>query len=529
VDATRLRTRLKEYYHSEGAADPIVIEVPKGSYTPAFRTAPEKTSQSPAVADAPPAGEASEPAATHPSIAVLPFSNLSPEPGDYFSDGLTEEIIHALSSSREMRVVARTSSFALKHRNADVREVGRALSVAFVLEGSVRKSGNHLRITAQLVSTSDGYQLWSARYDRRIEDVFAVQDEIAGEIVKMLHSGHIREPRSSARNNAVEFEAYAWYLRGRYHLNRQTRESLHRAIECFEHALARSERFSSAISAAGTAWLYLALFSMECPLDVMSKARDAAERAIAIDPENAEAWSVGACARVILHWDWTGAEAMFRRAVQLQPGSELAKHLYVLYLHLPMARIQDSLAMIDEAARIDPLSLLVSATRGAVFLMFRRNSEAEAEYRRALELDPDFWRALVGLGRCYEAQERYQDAIACYERATAVSDRVPTAIGALGRAYALSSRRKDAYAVLKELDTLSRSRYVSPYGRVLIYLGLGDDKVFDWLDRSYDERAGWLMYLGTDPRFDSLRADSRFRSLLSRLRLPVEVPLTLAM
>lgn len=176
--------------------------------------------------------------------------------------------------------------------------------------------------------------------------------------------------------------------------------------------------------------------------------------------------------------------------------------------------------MLEDAKRFDPLSLLVSASRAAVLLMARRMSEAELECRRALELDANFWRALVGLGRCHEARGSYKDAIVCFERAKVVSDNVPTAVGALGRAYALTGRKKDAHLLLAELDNLAQSRYVSPYGRVLIHLGLGDDKVFYWLERSYSERAGWLMYLASDPRFDPLRQDARFHSLLERLGLP---------
>ena len=511
VDATRLRAKLREYYGSEGAADSLIIDLPKGSYAPVFRAAPGPPE---AVVTAPPTGG-------DPSIAVLPFSNLSPEPDDYFSDGLTEEIIHALSSVRGIRVVARTSCFALKHRNADVREVGRMLNVGFVLEGSVRKSGQALRATVQLVSTSDGYQLWSRRYDRHIDDVFAVQDEIAREIVNMLRVGTVDQAPDSASNKPANFEAYSWYLRGRYHLNRQTRESIHRAIECFEEARARSPEYAAALAGMAAAWLYLGMFAMDPPLEVMPKAREAAARALSINEREGEALSVVACTKGMFEWDWAAAEALFRKALEAEPHSGFCKHLFTMFALAPQARFEESLKMLDEARQIDPLSMFVSASRGAVLLTARRPGDAEIECRRALELDPDFWRAIVGLGRCYETQGRYQDAIACFERAKVVSDGVPSAIGGLGRAYALAGRREEAYKLLDELEELARHRYVSPYGRALIFLGLGDDRVFEWLQRSCDDRAGWLMYLAADPRFDPLRADSRFRSLLQRLHLPI--------
>ena len=509
VDASRVRTKLREYYSSEGTADPIVIDLPKGSYTPVFREASIQV-------DSP---RPTMTSFTEPSIVVLPFSNLSPDPEAYFSDGLTEEIIHALSSIRGLRVVARTSAFALKHRNADVREIGRALNVDFVLEGSVRKSGNALRVTVQLASTSDGYQLWSRRYERSLEDLFAVQDEIALAIADMLRVGPASQPRALLAN-AGNFEAYEWYLRGRHHLNRQTREEFHRAIECFEEASVRSPEYAPAFSGMAVAWLYLGLFAMDAPFDTLPKAQKAAARALELDHCEGDALSVSACSKAMFEWKWSEAETLFRRSLHTQPRSDLSAHLFALFALLPMARIEEALSMLDEAKRIDPLSLLVAASRAAVLLMARRVGEAEIECRRALELDATFWRALVGLGRCHEARGGYEDAIVCFKHAKAVSDNVPTAIGALGRAYALTGRTKDAHLLLAELDNLAQSRYVSPYGRVLIYLGLGDDKVFDWLERSCNERAGWLMYLATDPRFDPLRMDARFHSLLERLGLP---------
>jgi TolB-like protein len=510
VDATRLRSKLREYYASEGAVDRLIIDLPKGSYTPVFCEAPIQ----PSVAS--PGVEIS----TEPAIAVLPFSNLSPEPEEYFSDGLTEEIIHALSSIEGIRVVARTSAFAFKHRNSDVREIGRALNVGFLLEGSVRKSGKELRVTVQCVSTADGYQLWSRRYDQHIDDVFAVQDEIAREIVNMLRVSTAGRSRAVSAKSTDNFEAYTWYLHGRYHLNRQTREALHRAIDCFDQALARSPRYAAAFSGRAVAWLYLGLFAMDAPLDVMPKAREAAAHALEVSDHAGEALSVTACTKAMFEWDWRGAEILFRKSLLAQPANDFSMHMFAIFALLPMARIEEALTMLNEARRIDPLSLFVAASRSAVLLMARRTAEAEAECLHALELDADFWRAIVGLGRCHEAHGRYDDAIACFERAKAVSEGVPSAIGALGRAYALAGRTKDAHKLLSELDDLAQRRYVSPYGRALIFLGLGDDKVFDWLERSYNERAGWLMFLATDPRFDTLREDVRFRSFLDRLGLP---------
>lgn len=516
VDATRLRTKLREYYTAEGAADDLIIDLPKGTYTPRFR-------QAAAQPERPAIGRLTrqETSPVEPSIAVLPFSNLSSSPDDFFSDGLTDEIIHALSSVPGIRVVARTSCFALKHRNADVREIGRTLNVHLVLEGSVRKSEHSLRVTVQLVSTGNGYQIWSRRYDRNIHDVFAVQDEIAREIVRTLRASAIDDRSEEPGGQPASYDAYAWYLRGRYHLNRQTKPSLDRAIECFDQAIGLSPEYAPALSGAAVAWLYLGKFSMARPLEVMPKARDLAGRALRLSSRDAEALSVAACVTAMFDWDWRGAEHMFQQALRIKTDAGFSTHLCTMFTLLPMARFDESLKMLEEARRVDPLSLFVAASRGAVLLMARRPQEAEPEYRRSLELDPDFWRALVGLGRCYEARGMYDDAIACYERARVVSDGVPSSIGALGRAYAITGRRRQAERLLAQLDLAAQCRYVSPYGKVLIYLGLGDDKVFDWLERSCDDRAAWLMYLASDPRFDPLRKDQRFRAILNRLHLPL--------
>lgn len=510
VDATRLRAKLREYYASEGASDSLIIDLPKGRYTPTFLGADARTLGTAATST------------PEPSIAVLPFANLSPDPEDFFSDGLTEEIIHLLASAPGLRVVARTSAFALKHRNADVRHVGQALNVAYVLEGSIRKSNDALRITAHLVSTADGYQMWSQRYERSVGDVFAVQDEIAREIVTRLRLSTGTQVKPVPVSES--FEAYSLYLEGRYHLNRQTRASFHCAIERFEKALAQSPSYAPAHSGMAVGWLYVGVFADSPPLDVLPKASDAAARALAIDPKDGDALAVAASTLAILHCDWPGAEKLFRQSLRVQPMGDVSGHLFAMFALLPMARIDEALDVLEEARRVDPLSLFVSASRGAVLLMARRNDEAEAQYRRTLALDPHFWRALLGLGRCYEASGRFDEAIACFEHARTVSNSVPTSIGALGHALALSGRKEEARGLLAELDVLASTRYESPFSRVLILLGLLDDAVFDWLDRAYRERAAWMMYTGLDARFDPVRNDPRFQSLLSGMGLPQPRP-----
>jgi tetratricopeptide (TPR) repeat protein len=259
---------------------------------------------------------------------------------------------------------------------------------------------------------------------------------------------------------------------------------------------------------------------MEAPLAVLPKAREAAARALEVNELEGEALSVVAITKAMFDWDYAAAEILFRKALHAQPGGGLAGQLYAIFGLLPMARFDEALTLLDQARRIDPLSLFVSANRAAVLLVARGTAQAEAEYRRALELDPAFWRAVLGLGVCYEQHGHYEDAIACFERAKEILDGAPTAIGALGHAYARAGRTADAHRLLAELDELAQHRYVSPFMRALIFLGLRNDRVFDSLECSCHERSKGLMFLAVDPRFDPLRADIRFRALLQRFGLP---------
>jgi tetratricopeptide (TPR) repeat protein len=260
---------------------------------------------------------------------------------------------------------------------------------------------------------------------------------------------------------------------------------------------------------------------MEAPLAVLPEARKAAARTLEVNELEGEALSVVAITKAMFDWDYAAAEILFRKAADGQRGSGLPERLCALFVLAPMGRFDEALALLDQARRIDPLSFVVSANRAAVLFLARRRVEAEAEYRRALELDPARWRAFMGLGRCHEENGRYEDAIACFERAKDLSEGIPNATGALGHAYARAGRTDDAHRLLDELDELAERRYVSPFERVLIFLGLRDDRVFDWLERGCHERAGWVITLAVDPRFDPLTADPRFRDLLQRLGLPI--------
>jgi serine/threonine-protein kinase len=482
------------------------------------------------------------------SVGVLPFVNTSGEPdNEYFSDGVTDEIINALSSVEGLRVAARTSAFAFKGRAADVRTIGEQLDVATVLEGSVRKAGNRIRLTAQLIKAADGFQLWSGKFDRELTDVFDVQEELAQAIADLLiprlgGPGTTAEARGAMPRDAAaptmmtgvpsmppplvkpgtrDLEAYTLYLKGRYCWNRRTVEGMEKAIAYFDAALARDPDYAPAH--AGRAECYSLLgwiaFGAMPPRVAFPEAEAAALKAIALDPTLADARNALAWSRLVYDWDWPAAEREFRLALEVDPRFALAHSWYGLSLAL-RGRGPEAIDEARVAMRLDPLAPVLNTLAGWVYYFLRRYEESIDEYRRALELDPAYSRAHLGIGWAFEQLGLYDEAIASFDRAAPHSGNRARLAASLGHAHAAAGRHERAAACLDELLSLSRSRYVPPSFVALVYAGLGDaERAFDWLGRAFDERSGALATLGAEPQFDSLRADPRFDVLMTRVGL----------
>ncbi len=473
------------------------------------------------------------------SVAVLPFLNLSPDrENEYFSDGMTEELINTLAQVPGLRVAARTSSFAFKEKREDVRAIGERLGVRSVLEGSVRRAGERLRVTAQLVNAADGYQVWSANYDRDANDVFAVQEEIARSIASRLQAGlgvtagetPVQpgvDKREALGRLAASFdrldvllkrgtadpEAYNLYLKGRYFWNRRTVESCRRAREYFDQAIARDPNY--ALAYAGIADSYFGRAVGE-----MALAKEAGARAVALDEGLAEGHAALARAVFCVDWDWKKAEREFLRAIELNPGYPETYHGYSHYL-VHAGRSEESLTASLRALDLDPLSVSMVAHVGWHYTFTGRFEESIPYCRAALDMDPTFFPARLHLGYSLEALGRVDEAIEEFTRACEISAESSEGTGALGHAFAVAGRTDEARGVLQAMDERAPARFVSPYDRAVVWAGLGDrGAALEWLERAAAERMPSLLEIKQDPRLKTLADEPRFLALARRVGIP---------
>ena len=456
-----------------------------------------------------------------PSIAVLPFVNLSPEPdSEYFSDGLTEELIHALSQLHNLRVVSRTSAFEFKAKPQSVRRIGAQLKVTKVVEGSVRKLGQRLRVSAQLVSTSDGYCLWSQRFDREIKDIFEIQDEIANQITEALKTRLSQDAQPILLKRRTEnVEAYDLYLRGRCQWNKRSGEGLQRSLEYFELALAQDPGYAPAYSGIADYHIAVASWGLATPTDAWPKAKEAAERALAIDDTLAEAHASMGTIHMWYEWNWSAAEQDFRRAIDLNPGHPNA-HVQYNLLFLQTGRFGEAEREIRTALATDPLSIRINSYLAGLFHYRGEYDRSLEQCGRALELDPKDIELHIVLALNYEQKGMYKDAIRELEQARELSDNNPLILGPLGSCYAAAGDHARARSSLAELDRASQVTYVAPITWVMIYLGLREfDRAFEWLEKAAQVRDVLICYLGVGPIYECIRSDPRYTDLVRRIGL----------
>ena len=456
------------------------------------------------------------------SIAVLPLTDMSPQRNQkYFCDGMTEEIINALTKLEGLRVASLTAAFQFKEKDYNIREIGEELKVQTVLQGSVRKVGNRLRISIQLINVHDGYPLWSDRYDREMDDVFAIQDEISLAIVDNLKVKLLGGERAKlVRRYTKNLEALDLYLKGRYCWKRRTEENLKKAIEYFQQAVEKDPTYALAYAGIADCHNNLGWYDLLPPKEAYPRARAAAEKALEMDETLSEAHA--SLANVIENYDWDlpAAEREYKRAIKLNPGYATAHHWYALCL-AEMGRHDEAMAEAERAQKLDPLSLIISTPLGSTFYHARQYDRAIEEGQKTLEMDPTFIPAHWLLGLAYAQKRMYKKAIAEEQMAIDLSAGSSSIFAAcLGNIYSLSGKRGEAKRILDELHKLSKQRYVSPYGIALIYVGLGEkDQAFEWLDKAYDKRDHWLVWLKVEPLLDSLRSEPRFTALLKKMNL----------
>ena len=467
-------------------------------------------------------GFASRPSPLTPSIAVLPFRNLSTAPeNDYFCQGLAEELISALTRINGVFVVARGSAFSFMGKDTDVREIGRRLNVETILEGSVQKVGDQLRITTQLVDAANGFQFWSERFERLTTDVFDIQDEITLAIVKQLKVELLAKERVAVLTKKQEnLESYNLYLKGRFYWA-QRPQGIAKAIEFFERAIDKEP--TSARARAGLADCYATLGSWENgtlpPIDAMAKAHAAATEALALDNRLAEAHTTLAYRTVHHDWDWTTAEAQFQRAFELNPNYAVCHHWYSHYL-MAVGRTEESLQASKRCLELDPLDLVINIHMAWHYHFARRYEHAIEQCWQTSELHPkSFWPAWF-FGLAYEQQGQIDRAEEELLVAVKMSGDVTFASAALGHLYGIVGKAAQARSIFDELTARASRSYVPAYDIALVCAGLGwKDQALGYLSRAHQERSGWMTYINVDPRLDPLRDDPRFIDLLHHVHL----------
>ena len=456
------------------------------------------------------------------SIAVLPFTNLSAAPeNEYFCDGLAEELLNALTRVSDLRVVARTSAFSLKHQQLDVREIGRRLNAAVVLEGSVQRTGNRVRILTQLINTADGYHLWSERFDREMDNIFAIQDEIVGAIIDKLRIQLLPDEKTAVIKRYTDsVEAFHLYLRGRHFWNRRFAPAvLEKAIECFQQAIATDSRYAPAYSGLADCYNLWGIFQFCAPHETFPRAAAAAERALEIDNSLGEAHAALAYNRFLYAWDWIGAELEFREALQLSPGYPSSHVWYAQYL-CAMARFDEAIKEVRLAQSLDQISLTINANAGLLLHWAREYRQAVEQLEKTVELDPNFGLTYYYLAHPLIKEGRYDDAVAAIQKSIEYTGGMPLAISHLGYAYGCRGDRTKAKKVLREAEANFRQRGFPPVIFSEIHAALGDrEKFFDCLNRGYEERNPLLAWVKVFPEYDSMRSDPRYDELLRRMSL----------
>jgi TolB-like protein/Tfp pilus assembly protein PilF len=453
-------------------------------------------------------------------LAVLPFDDLSgDEQQEFFADGLTEEMIAQLSrlNADRLGVIARTSTMRYKRTDKSIDVISRELGVSYVLEGSVRRAGRRVRVTAQLIQSSDQSHVWADSYERNLDDMLDLQCEVARAIAQEIQVKLTpNEQARLARRRPVSPEAHDAYLRGCYFWNKRTRDSLAKSVASYQHAIALDSQYAAAHAGLADCYLRQLDSNYLSPHEALPLASASARRALEIDDSLAEAHtSLGHHA--FHEFDWAASERSFTRAIELNAGYVTAHYYYANFL-VAMGRPDEGVVEAHRAIELDPVAIPVLLNGAFVFHLARRHGEARALAERALELDPDFIHVHHHLGLVHEQMGSHPEAIAAFTRALG---RGPGTVASLGRVYGLAGMRAEALKCLNELEERSANEYVSPYDIALVAAGLGDlDLAFTWLEKAFAERSSGLAFLKSDPRLDALHGDERFAALARRMNFP---------
>jgi serine/threonine protein kinase/tetratricopeptide (TPR) repeat protein len=450
------------------------------------------------------------------SIAVLPFEDLSPKKEyEYLCKGIPETLINALTNIDGLWVPARTSSFSFEGKKQDAREIGQKLGVDHLLEASVQVFGDRIRITARLVNVNIGSNIWSETYDRKMENIFAIQDDIAQAIVKALEVKLLGGKKELlVKNYTDNSQAYNMFLQGRYFWNKRTLDDLKKAIDYFNQAVGLDPNYALAYAGLADAYITLPFYEALPPKEAFSQAKLAVMKALDIDETLAEAHSALGMIRTYYDWDWKAAEAELKRAIQTKPSYATARHWYAEFL-IAMGRFDEALAEIRRAHELDPLSLIINGFEAYVLLYARRYEEAIDQCRKTLELDPNFGVARDALGFAYLKKGMDKEAVAEYQRR-----KDEPGMHRFYFAYALPGTRDESLRMLEKMKALWKQGQIRSFPIARVYAGLSEEgPALEWLEKSYEEHEPYIIRLNVDPAFDGLRSDSRFKALLKKIGL----------
>ena len=459
-------------------------------------------------------------------LAVLPFQNLTGDPDqEYVADGLTEEMITKLGKLRpeQLGVIARTSVVGYKHGDKRLDQIGRELSVDYVLEGSLRRATDRLRITAQLIRVQDQSHLWAEEYDRQPQDIIQVQDDVALSVAREIQLRLTPQQRVRLTARVVSPEAHEAYLRGRFFWNQRTDEGFRKAIEYFQAAIAKDPNYAQAYAGLADTYLLLGGYGLEAQKDAMPNAKRAALQAIQIDDTLAEPYVTLGLIYVQWDWNWAGAEKSYKRAIELDANYSVAHHFYADGYLAIVGRAEEAIAELRKAHELDPLSLVIMSDLAKNLCVAGRYDEGVKQFGEALKIDPDFIQAHYYLSEeAYERRGMYPEAIAEIEKIRSPSpDAARYVNGQLGHIYAMQGRRREALEAIRKLQQLSERTYVDPRYIANIYVGLGEkDLAFLWLEKAYQEHSPTIAGMKTNWIYDPIRSDPRFIDLMRRAGIP---------
>jgi TolB-like protein/tetratricopeptide (TPR) repeat protein len=455
------------------------------------------------------------------AVAVLPLEDHSDDPvRDYFADGMTEALITSLAKIKALRVISRTSAMQYKGARKSLPQIASELNVDAVIEGSVLRSGKRVRIIAQLIHASSDQHLWAETYERDFRDILSLQSEIARQVaheVKVILTPEERARLGSGRQ--VKPDAHEAYLKGRYHWNKRTEDSVKKAISYFHQAIDKDPTYAQGYAGLADCYNILGYYNALSPMEAYPKGKAAALKALELDDSLPEPHATLGVVKRDFEWDWSGAEEEFQQAIELNPGCVEAYHWRGTLLSM-LGRHAEALREKTRALAIDPLSVVIRTDLGRMFYFSRDYDQAFEQYRAAIDMDPNFASAHLWLAHVYEQKGLFEQVISELKIGMRLTRESTYALAKLGHFYAIAGKRDEARDVLRQLNGLSKQQYVSPYDIAVIYVGLQEtDEAFAWLQKAFEQRSLWLGYLDVEPQLDSLRSDHRFEDLLSRVGL----------